>query len=130
MTSRPDDQEPAVPTLTALAGTATAAFSAAVVVVPSALLRPCGLDDDRSTRALVRMVCARDVVLGVALASAPAGPLRRRAVAGRVAADLTDAAALAVGLAGRPQRGLVSASAAVWGLVCLTAAALDERAGR
>jgi hypothetical protein len=119
-----------VPALTALAGTATAVFSAAVVVVPSALLRPCGLDDDRSTRALVRMVCARDVVLGVALATAPAGRLRRRAVAGRVAADLTDAAALAMALQGRQRRGLVSASAAVWGLVCLTAGVLDERAGR
>ena len=119
-----------MPTLTALAGTATAAFSAAVIVVPWALLRPCGIDDDRSTRALVRMVCARDVVLGAALATAPAGPLRRRAVAGRVAADLTDAAGLAVALAGQRRRGLVSASAAVWGLVCLTAAALDERTGR
>ena len=119
-----------MPTLTALTGTATAVFSAAVIAVPSALLRPCGLDDDRSTRALVRMVCARDVVLGTALATAPAGTLRRRAVAGRVAADLTDAAALAVALAGQRRRGLVSASAAVWGLLCLTAAALDERAGR
>ena len=119
-----------MPSLTALVGTATAAFSAAVLVVPSALLRACGLDDDRSTRALVRMVCARDVVLGVALATAPAGPLRRRAVAGRVVSDLTDAAALAVGLAGRDRRGLVSASAAAWGAVCLTAAVLDERAGR
>ncbi|MFQ1002216.1 hypothetical protein [Modestobacter sp. SSW1-42] len=119
-----------MPSLTALTGTATAAFSAAVLVAPAALLRPSGLDDDRSTRALVRMVCARDVVLGVALATAPAGPLRRRAVAGRVASDLTDAAALAVGLAGQRRRGLVSASAAVWGLVCLTAGVLDERAGR
>ena len=119
-----------MPSLTALAGTATAVFSAAVVAVPSALLRPCGLDDDRSTRALVRMVCARDVVLGVALAAAPAGRLRRRAVAGRLAADLTDAAALAVALRGEERRGLVSASAAVWGLVCVTAGVLDERAGR
>ena len=119
-----------MPSLTALTGTATAVFSAAVLVVPSALLRPSGLDDTASTRALVRMVCARDVVLGVALATAPPGRQRRRAVAGRVASDLGDAAALAVGLAGQRRRGLVSASAAVWGLVCLTAGVLDERAGR
>ena len=119
-----------MPSLTALAGTATAAFSAAVLVAPAALLVPCGLDVTPSSRALVRMVCARDVVLGVALATAPAGRLRRRAVAGRVAADLTDAAALAVGLAGHDRRALVSASAAAWGVICLTAGMLDERTGR
>ena len=119
-----------MPSLTVLAGAATTAFGAVIAVAPSVLLRPCGLDDTRETRALVRMVGGRDVVIGAAMAVAPAGRPRRWAVAGRAASDLSDAAALAVGLAGNERRGLVSASAAVWGLVCLTAAALDERAGR
>ena len=54
-----------MPSLTALAGTATAAFSAAVLVAPAELLAPCGLEVTASSRGLVRMVCARDVVLGV-----------------------------------------------------------------
>ena len=45
-----------MPSLTALAGAATAAFSAALVVEPALLIRPCGLTDTRQTRALVCLV--------------------------------------------------------------------------
>jgi len=116
--------------LTALSGAATAAFSAVFVAAPSVLLRPCGIADTRQTRALARMVGARDVVAGIALVLAAPGRPRRLAVAGRVASDWTDAVALAAGLARQDRRALVSASAVTWGLVCLAAAVLDERAGR
>ena len=119
-----------MPSLTAVTGAATAAFSAALVVAPTLLIRPCGLPDDRGTRALVRMVGVRDVVSGVALGTARPGRPRRAALAGRVACDWTDAAALAAGLAGRERRALVTVSALTWGLVCLAAGVLDERAGR
>jgi hypothetical protein len=126
----PSDQELRVPSLTALAGAATAAFSAALVVAPTVLIRPCGLTDTRQTRALVRMVGVRDVVSGAALLTASPGRSRRSAVAGRVACDWADAAALAAGLAGQQRRPLVAASAVAWGLVCLAAGVLDERTGR
>jgi len=119
-----------VPSFTAVSGAATAAFSAVFVAVPSVLRRPCGIADTRQTRALARMVGVRDVVSGVALVLAAPGRPRRLAVAGRVASDWTDAVALRAGLAGQGRRGLVSASAVTWGLVCLAAAGLDERAGR
>ena len=116
-----------MPSLTALAGAATAAFSAVFVAAPGVLLRPCGIAETRQTRALARMVGARDVVLGLAMVAAAPGRPRRLAVAGRVLADCTDAAALAGGLAGQGRRGLVSASAVAWGLACLAAGVLDER---
>jgi hypothetical protein len=116
-----------VPALTALTGAATATFSAVFVAAPGLLLRPCGIADTRQTRALARMVGARDVVLGLAMVTAAPGRPRRLAVAGRLAADLTDAAALASALPGRDRRGWVSASAVTWGLVCLAAGVLDER---
>ena len=118
-----------MPSLTAVTGAATAAFSAVFVAAPTVLLRPCGIDVSPQTRALARMVGARDVVSGVALVLAAPGRPRRRAVAGRVAADLTDAVALTAGLAGQERRGLVSASAVAWALVCLAAGVLDERRG-
>ena len=116
-----------MPSLTALTGAATATFSAVFVAAPALLLRPCGIAETRQTRALARMVGARDVVSGLALVLAAPGRSRRLAVAGRVASDWTDAAALAAGLAGQQRRGLVSASAVAWGLVCLAAGVLDER---
>jgi hypothetical protein len=119
-----------VPSLTALTGAATAAFGAAVAVAPAVLIRSCGLADTRQSRALVRMVGVRDVVSGAALVTASPRRSRRAAVAGRVACDWTDAAALAAGLAGQQRRALVPVSALTWGLVCLVAGVLDERAGR
>ena len=119
-----------MPSSTALAGAATAAFSAVFVAAPGLLLRPCGIAETRQTRALARMVGARDVVLGLAMVAAAPGPAGRLAVAGRVGADCTDAAALAAGLARQGRRGLVSASAVGWAPVCLGAGVLDERAGR
>ena len=117
-----------MPSLTVLAGAATAGFSAVFVAAPSVLLRPCGIADTRQTRALARMVGARDVVSGLAMVAAAPGRARRLAVAGRVASDLTDGVALAAGLAGQDRRGLVSASAVLWGAICLAAGVLDERA--
>ncbi|MBB3677533.1 hypothetical protein [Modestobacter versicolor] len=119
-----------MPSLTAAVGAATAAYSAALVVSPRILIRPVGLDDSPGTRALVRSLGARDAALGLAMVAAPAGLLRRSAVAARVLADCTDAASFRVGLAGRPSRVPVAVGAAAWGALSLLAGVLDERAGR
>jgi hypothetical protein len=119
-----------MPSLTAVVGAATTAFSVALVAAPRILIRPCGLADTRDTRALTRALGVRDTVLGLAMVAAPAGRARRQATAARVVADWGDAAAFGSGLAGRPTRGPVAASAAAWGALALLAGVLDERAGR
>ena len=116
-----------MPSLTALTGAATAAYSVALLVSPDVLLRPCGLERSRDTRALTRLVAARDTAIGSAMVLAPAGPARRLAVAARVGSDWGDALVLTGALAGRPTRPKVVGFAAVWGALCLGALALDER---
>jgi hypothetical protein len=120
-----------VPSLTSLVGAATAGFSVALAAAPGILLRPCGLADTPDTRLLTRSLAVRDVVLGLALVAAPAGPLRRLATGARAVADLGDAAAFGTGLAGRGARApVVALAAASWGALALLAGVLDERAGR
>ncbi|WP_138761024.1 hypothetical protein [Modestobacter altitudinis] len=120
-----------MPSLTSLVGAATAGYGAALVAVPTILLRPCGLAETPDTRLLTRSLGVRDVVLGLALVAAPAGRARRLATGARVVADAGDAAAFGAGLAGRGARApLVALAAASWGAVTLLADVLDERAGR
>ena len=119
-----------MPSLTAVVGAATAAYSAALVVSPKVLIGPCGLEDSRDTRTLTRAIGVRDAAIGLAMVAAPAGRARRLTTAARVQADWGDAAAFGAGLAGRPTRGKVVGFAAVWGALSLLAGVLDERAGR
>ena len=119
-----------MPSLTAVVGAATAAYSAALIAFPPVLLRPGGLEDSRDTRTLVRALAVRDSLIAAAMIAAPPGRDRRVATAARVLADCGDAAAFGAGLAGRPTRGLVAASAAAWAALSLLAGVLDERAGR
>ena len=119
-----------MPSLTALVGAATAAYSAALVAAPQILIKPCGLEDSRDTRTLTRAIGARDTAIGLVMIAAPAGRARRLATVARVAADWGDAAAFGSGLAGRPTRGKVVGFAAAWGALSLLAGVLDDRAGR
>jgi len=119
-----------MPSLTAVVGAATAAYSAALVVSPKILIGPCGLEDSRDTRTLTRALGVRDAAIGLAMVAAPAGRARRLTTAARVLADWGDAAAFGAGLAGRPTRGKVVGFAAAWGALSLLAGVLDERAGR
>ncbi|CAB4916116.1 MAG: hypothetical protein F2825_06080 [Actinobacteria bacterium] len=116
-----------MPALTTLTGAATAAYSVAVLVKPDLLLKPCGLASTHDSRALTRLVGARDTAMGLAMVLAPAGAARRAAVGARVASDLGDAAVLGTALKGRPTQGKVLGVAAAWGALCLAALRYDER---
>jgi len=116
-----------VPSLTSLVGGATAAYSAAVVVGPRLLLKPCGLEQSPDTGTLTRAIGARDAALGLAMIAAPAGPARWGATASRIAADWSDAAVFGAALAGRGTRGKVVGFAAAWGALSLAAGLLDAR---
>ena len=119
-----------MPTLTALAGAATAAYGVGLVAQPRLLITPIALEDSPDTRTLVRVLGARDVALGLAMVAAPPGQARRLATAARVLGDWSDAVLFGAGLAGRRTRGPVAAAATLWGALCLAAGVLDERAGR
>ncbi len=119
-----------MPSLTSVVGAATATFSAALVVVPGVLVVPLGLPDTTSTRALLRALGARDVVLGLAMVAAPAGRLRDLAAAARVLSDCADAAVLPAAVPDRGRAALLRASAAGWGALALAATLLDRRAVR
>ncbi|SSC25501.1 Hypothetical protein KLENKIAIHU_4125, partial [Klenkia terrae] len=116
-----------VPALTTLTGAATAAYSAALLVSPDLLLKPCGLASTHDSRALTRLVGARDTAIGLAMVLAPAGAARRAAVGARVASDWGDAAVLGAALKGRPTQAKVLGFAAAWGALCLAALRYDER---
>jgi hypothetical protein len=118
-----------MPSLTSLVGLATAAGSAALVVAPRLLIGPAGFADTPDTRALVRVLGARDVGIGLAMLAAPAGRARRLAGAARVLSDWTDAAVFPTVLTGQGRRRAV-ALASTWGALSLGALVLDERAGR
>ncbi|WP_369134982.1 hypothetical protein [Modestobacter sp. I12A-02662] len=118
-----------MPSLTAVVGAATLAFSVAQVAAPGLLIRPCGLEDTPDTRTVVRAFGVRDGLLGLGMVSAPAGRARRLATAARVVADWGDVAVFGTGLRGRRTRGPVAASAAAWGALALAAGVLDELHG-
>ena len=116
-----------VPSLTSLVGGATAAYSAALVVAPRLLLKPCGLEQSPDAATLTRAIGARDAALGLAMVAAPAGAARWVATGCRIAADWSDAAVFGAGLAGRGTRAKVVGFAAAWGALSLAAGLLDAR---
>ena len=94
-------------------------------------IRPGEIDAKIAAEHNISVTTVRDVVMGLALLTAPPGRPRRLATAARVVADLGDAAAFGAGLAGRTARApVVALAAASWGAVALLADVLDERAGR
>ncbi len=101
----------------------TAAYSAALVLSPKILAKPCKLTQADGSVApgvatVIRTVGARDVASGLFMALAPHGPARRGAVALRAVADLSDAALFGSTLAGTPTKLKVAGFAAAWGLLC------------
>ncbi|MFI5717235.1 hypothetical protein [Nocardia sp. NPDC051750] len=118
----------ATDTLARLTGVATACYGAAVAVRPALLLTPCGWsDDDPARRVLTRTTGFRDLASGLAIALAPTPSALQMALAGRVAADFSDAAVLAAALRGRPERGKAVLVAAGWGLLCGVSGLLATR---
>ena len=106
-------------------GAATMLYSAAVLVRPSLLAKPCGLtatdDVPRSVAVLVRGIAARDLASGAAMVAAPPGAPLRAATAVRVASDLGDAVVFGTGLT-RQRAPKVAAVAALWGALCAASA--------
>lgn len=126
----------ALPTFPRVLGTLTAAYGAAVLVRPRLLAEPCGLTDDNgalsdSVTVLSRAIGFRDVFSGVAVATAPAGPPLRWAVAIRALSDVADATVFGLCLPDRRARGKAAAVAGLWGALCAaSAAAADSHHGR
>lgn len=116
-----------MPALTRVLGTVTAAYSAAIIVWPKLLARPCGLttatgDVRPQTRALIGAIGARDTAIGVAMVCAPQGPALKTALAARVAADAADAVLFGTQLPQRSARTKVAAFAAGWAVLCALSA--------
>ncbi|GAA2053915.1 hypothetical protein [Williamsia deligens] len=106
-------------------GAATALYSAALLVRPSLLAKPCGFtttnDVPRSVAVLIRGIAVRDLASGAAMVAAPHGAPLRTAIAARAASDLGDAVVFGTGLTGR-RAPKVAAFAAAWGALCAASA--------
>ncbi|WP_446222284.1 hypothetical protein ACTWPB_20995 [Nocardia sp. IBHARD005] len=117
-------------TPTRILGVATAAYGAAVTVWPGILLRPSGLGTgaEPELRTLARSVALRDVISGIALATASGPGARAVAAVVRVGSDAADTAVFAHAMTGRPERGKTLTVTSVWGLLCLAAVVYERRA--
>lgn len=104
-------------------GVLTAAYSAAIIVSPKLLAKPCKL-----TRAdgavppgvstVIRAVGVRDVASGLVLAAAPSGAALRAAVVVRVVSDFGDAVVFGIALPDAATKAKVAGFAAAWGALC------------
>lgn len=105
-------------------GAATALYSAAIIVRPEWLAKPCGLRLDadgrapRETRLLIGAIGARDAAIGAAMTCAPGSRSRQTATGCRIAADLSDAALFGTLLPDRKARAKVVAFATAWAALC------------
>ncbi|MFD5805754.1 hypothetical protein [Streptomyces sp. NPDC127020] len=113
-------------------GAATAAYSAAIMVRPVWLARPCGLINaagavPASTGLLIRAIGARDFAIGLAMLTAGDPSARRTATACRIAADWSDAALFGSLLPDTQRRLKVAGFAAAWGVLCAVAGAANSR---
>ncbi|MFD4356868.1 hypothetical protein ACFWPX_30250 [Nocardia sp. NPDC058518] len=117
-------------TPTRILGVATAAYGAVVTVWPAILLRPSGLGTgaEPELRTLARSVALRDVISGIALATASGRHARAVAAVVRIGSDAADTVVFGHALKGRPERGKTLAVTSAWGLLCL-AAVVYERSG-
>ena len=115
-----------------LLGVATAGYGGAVLVRPDLLLDPTGLadrhPDDPGLATLARLVAARDLASGLAMAGASGPRALRTAIGARVASDVADTVLLALALRDDPRRTKAVAVAAGWGVLCgLSALAVRRR---
>ncbi|GAA1899826.1 hypothetical protein [Williamsia serinedens] len=102
-------------------GAVTAAYSAALLVRPRLLAKPCGFaatdEVPRSVAVLVRGIAVRDLASGAAMVAAPQGEPLRAGIAVRAAADFGDAIVFGTGLT-RQRAPKIAGFAAVWGALC------------
>lgn len=113
-----------------LLGAATLAYSAAVLVDPRVIARPCEMLDGEGrvpphVATSLRAVSARDAVVSLLMLVAPPGPALRTAVTVRALSDLSDAVAFGAGVSSA-SRAKVAGVPLAWGLLCL---ASRRRAG-
>jgi hypothetical protein len=112
-------------------GALTAGYGAYTLARPQSLLRASGLEQkgapSSSGLALARLIGARDVLSGLAMVTAPAGPLLRAAIWARVASDGSDVVGFGSTVP-ETHRTKVLAVASGWGLLC--AATLRKAGGR
>lgn len=106
-----------------LLGAATLVYSAAVLVDPKVIARPCEMLDadgqvppDVATS--LRAVSARDAVVSLLMLVAPPGPALRTAVTVRAISDLSDAAVFGARVSAASRVKVVGVPLA-WGLLCL-----------
>ncbi|MCK8680846.1 hypothetical protein [Streptomyces lichenis] len=119
-------------TLTRVLGTATAAYSLALVARPEVLARPCGLVDKEGrvpgpTALLIRSLGARDAAIGTAMVLAGDRASRRLATVCRIAADASDAVVFGTFLKEPDKRRKAVGVAAAWGVLCAAALYASER---
>ncbi|MGJ0119712.1 hypothetical protein ACQ7HM_10940 [Williamsia sp. MIQD14] len=111
-------------------GAITAAYSAALLVRPSLLARPCGFAPGtavpRSVATLIRGIAVRDLAGGVAMVAAPPGAPLTAAIGVRVASDLGDAVVFGAGLTGT-RAPKIAGFAAMWGALCAASTLVGRR---
>ncbi|MFF7250283.1 DUF4267 domain-containing protein [Embleya sp. NPDC008237] len=101
-------------------GAATTAYGVAILLRPQWLARPCGLPTapdgsaTADTAPLIRMVGARDAVIGVAITCATGDRARRVATWCRIGCDIGDAAILGACLPSKAHRAKAASIALAW----------------
>src|SRR5690349_15103896 len=94
-----------MPVLSRALGAATITFGALEFAVPDLWARPTGIPGPSpAMRAWHQTLGARDVVSGLALAVAPAGPALRAATLFRIVSDATDALAFGLNAPDAPRK--------------------------
>jgi hypothetical protein len=87
-----DEESCAMPVLSRVLGVATVGFGVLEIAKPDLYGKAAGLGPpSRALRTLHHSLGVRDVVIGLGMAVAPAGPALRAVTVGRVVSDLTDA---------------------------------------
>ena len=111
-----------------LIGVGTAAVGVVVLARPSLVRLMCDVEDERGVRLLASVVGVRDVVSGVALATAPAGRARRGVLLSRVVLDSADALAFGALAQSTAKRRLARISGFGFAAIC-AALLIAERGG-
>jgi hypothetical protein len=106
-----------------LLGAATLAYSAAVLLDPKVIARPCEMLDvdgqvPPDVASSLRAVSARDAVVSLLMMAAPVGPALRTAVTVRAISDLSDAAVFGARVSSASRAKVIGVPLA-WGLLCL-----------
>lgn len=116
---------------TRILGALTAGYGLNELLRPQHLAKAAHLGDPRNASPAVRTLGAglglRDIVSGAAMALAPAGRMLDTAVAARVAFDVTDAVAFAIGSPGAKTKVKVAGVALGWAALCGTSRAWTRR---